>query len=307
MMSRFRTPIPLLAALCVAIPLPLSAAPQSVAVAPPAERPGSGGGPGSGPGYADLADLVLAAPVIVDATIRSSARIKGAEAAGVAPGLTRYYVEADVGALVRGAAGVPARIGYLLDVAPDARGRQPRLKKARVLIFARPVAAAGDQLQLVAPDAQLAWTPALDATVRTVAKAVVATDAPPSITSVGNAFHVPGALPGESETQVFLKTADARPVSLSILRRPGEQPRWSVALGEIVDDAAGPPARDTLLWYRLACALPPTLPDTSVGELDQGGADAAREDYAFVIAALGPCGRTRGEAGGGASGGAAPA
>ncbi|KQR88209.1 hypothetical protein ASG07_03785 [Sphingomonas sp. Leaf343] len=300
-MSRFRTPVPLLAALCVAVPLPLSAAPQSVAAAPDA------GPPQSGPGYADLADLVLAAPVIVDATIRSTTRIKGAESAGVASGLTRYYVEADVGALVRGAAGVPARIGYLLDVAPDARGRQPRLKKARVLLFARPVAAAGDQLQLVAPDAQLAWTPAMDATVRTVAKAVVAADAPPSITSVGNAFHVPGALPGESETQVFLKTADARPVSLSILRRPGEQPRWSVALGEIVDDAAGPPARDTLLWYRLACALPPTLPDTSVGELDQAGAVAAREDYAFVIAALGPCGRTRGEASGGASGGAAPA
>lgn len=295
MMSRFRTSRSLAAVLLAAVPLPLAAAPQL----PP---PATGTAPVvSGPAYADLADLVLAAPVIVDATIASIARIKGAEAAGVGPGLTRYYVEAEVGALVRGAAGIPKRIGYLLDVAADARGRQPRLKKARVLLFARPVASAGDQLQLVAPDAQLAWTPALDASVRAIATAVVATDAPPAIVGVGNAFHVPGALPGESETQVFLKTADARPVSLSILRRPGEQPRWSVALGEIVDDAAGPPARDTLLWYRLACALPPVLPDTSIADLDQSGAMAAKDDYAVVVAALGPCGRTRGNLSGGAA------
>ena len=307
MMSRFRTPLPLAAALIAAVPLPLAAAvqmPQGATSAAPAGTAPAG----VGPAYADLTDLVLAAPVIVDATIASTTRIKGAEAAGVAPGLTRYYVEADVGALVRGAAGVPQRIGYLLDVAPDARGRQPRLKKSRVLLFARPVAAAGDQLQLVAPDAQLAWTPGLDASVRSIATAVVAADAPPAIVGVGNAFHVPGALPGESETQVFLKTADARPVSLSILRRPGEQPRWSVALGEIVDDAAGPPARDSLLWYRLACALPPVLPDTSVGDLDQTGATAAKEDYAVVIAALGPCGRTRSTPGSNdLSAGAAPA
>ncbi|PAX06577.1 hypothetical protein [Sphingomonas lenta] len=244
------------------------------------------------PPYADLADLVLASPVIADATIRSATRIKGAEAAGVAPGRQRHYVEADVAALVRAPGGLPQRVGYLLDVAVDARGRAPRLKKNRVLLFARPVAGAADQVQLVAPDAQLPWTPGTDAVVRRIAQEAGA-GAPPAITGVGNAFHVPGALPGEGETQVFLQTADRRPVSLSVLRRPGEEKRWAVALSEIVDDAAGPPQRDTLLWYRLACGMPRALPPAATDQLSPEDAARAREDYQFVLQRLGPCVRQR--------------
>ena len=244
--------------------------------------------------YADLADLTLAAPVIADATVRSTNRLKGADALGVAPGLTRLYVEADVLALVRGAGGLPPRVGYLLDVAPDARGKLPPLKKLRVLLFARPAPGMPGQLQLIAPDAQLPWSPQADAQVRQIARAALAADAPPRLVGVREAFHVAGALPGEGETQVFLQTADARPVSLSVLRRPGERPRWAVALSEIVDEAAAPPPRDTLLWYRLACSLPPALPAASTAGLAPTDADAAREDYRFVLGQLGPCGRTRG-------------
>ncbi len=247
----------------------------------------------SGPGYADLADLVLAAPIIADATVRSVSRIKGGEAAGVGPGDVRLYVTVDVSSLIRGAQGLPPRIGYLLDLPLDARGKVPNLKKARVLVLARPVPGAIDQVQLVARGAQLPWTPDTDSRLRTIARDVLAADAPPVITGVGNAFHVPGALPGEGETQVFLTTADQRPVSLSVLRRPGEQPRWAVALSEIVDEAAGPPARNTLLWYRLACALPATLPPQSTAALEAADATVAQEDYRFVMDALGACGRTR--------------
>lgn len=243
---------------------------------------------GTAPSYADVADLVLAAPVIADATIRATVRLKGADVADVPAGRARLYVEADVTSLIRGEGGLPSRVGWLLDVAPDARGKLPPLKKTRVLLFARPAPVAG-QVQLVA---QLAWTPAADARVREVARAVLAADGPPRITGVGQAFHVAGALPGEGETQVFLPTADGRPVSLSVLRRPGERPRWAVALSEIVDDAAGPPARDTLLWYRLACSLPAQLPAASVADLAAGDAVKAREDYDFVLAELGACGRT---------------
>jgi hypothetical protein len=117
--------------------------------------------------------------------------------------------------------------------------------------------------------------------------------APPRITGIGNAFFVPGALPGEGETQVFLTTADNQPVSLTVLRRPGERPRWAVALSEIVDEAAGPPPAETLLWYRLACSLPRTLPERSTASLGPADADQARADYRFIMDALGPCGRTR--------------
>jgi hypothetical protein len=244
-------------------------------------------------GYADLADLVIAAPIIADATIRSAIKLKGADAAGVAPGVTRFYIEADLGALVRGTGGLPPRIGYLLDVSPDATGRMPKLKKLRVLLFGRAVPGAPNQIQLVAPDAQIAWTRAEDGRVRAIAQALVAADALPVITGVGNAFHVPGALPGEGETQVFLTTANGAPVSLTVLRRPGEQPRWAVALSEIVDEAGAPPARDTLLWYRLACALPAELPTRSTASLTEQDAGIAREDYAFILQQLGPCGRTR--------------
>jgi hypothetical protein len=248
---------------------------------------------GSGINYADLTDLVIASPVIADATIRSAVRLKGADALGVSPGFTRYYVEADLGALVRGTGGLPPRIGYLLDIAPDSSGRLPKLKKMRVLLFGHPVAGRPDQIQLAAPDAQILWTPADDARIRAIATAVVAADAPPVITGIGNVFHVPGALPGEGETQVFLTTANGAPVSLTVLRRPGEQPRWAVALSEIVDEAAAPPARDTLLWYRLACALPAELPERSSASLAAADATLAREDYGYVLQQLGPCRRTR--------------
>jgi len=243
----------------------------------------------SAPDYADLADLVVQSPLIVDATIRSATRIKGAEAATVPAGHTRFYVEADVGTLIRGAGAIPARVGWLVDVAPDWRGRAPNLKKQRVLAFARPVTGRADQLQLVTPAAQRAWTPALDTLARRIAQDAAAPDAPPVITGVRSAFHVPGALPGEGETQIFLTTKEDRPAALSILRRPGETPRWSVALSEIIDDSAAAPARDTLLWYRLACALPATLPERAVANLSPTDARQASEDYAVVIAGLGPC------------------
>lgn len=240
--------------------------------------------------YSFHADLVLAAPVIADVTVRSAARIKGAEAAGVAPDATRFYVTADVRALIRAPASLPQRIGYLVDVPASRDGHTPKLRNARLLLFARAAATGADQLQLVSPDAQLDWTPERDALVRRITRSVIAPDAPTRVTGVGSAFHVPGSLPGEGETQIFLQTADSRPVSLSVLRRPGEESRWAVALSEIVDEAAAPPARDTLLWYRLACFLPATLPEMSTASLGEADAAQAREDYRFVLTRLGACG-----------------
>jgi len=243
----------------------------------------------AGASYAETVGRVLAAPLVIDATIKDATKIKGAEAAGIEAGRTRFYVEADVSALIRGTSAMPGTIGYVVDVAPDARGRVPKLRKQRVLLFARPVAGQPAMVQLIGVDSQRLWTPAEDALVRKVVQELVASNAPPEITGLGNAFHVPGTLPGEGETQIFVTTASGAPVSLQILRRPGEQPRWTVALGEIVDEGAGPPQRDTLLWYRLACGLPRTLPDSSVANETPENAAAAREDYQLVLDALGKC------------------
>lgn len=243
------------------------------------------------PPYAEVADLVLDSPVLLDAQVRSAARIKGAEAANVAPGRIRYYVEADVLALIRAPGAMPTRVGYVVDLPLDSRGKPPKLNKRRILLFARPVTGQATMVQLTTLDSQRDWSPDLDALVRRVVKEVVAPDAPPAITGLGNAFHVPGTLPGEGETQIFVQTATGAPISLSILRRPGEQRRWAVALGEVVDDAAGPPPRDTLLWYRLACGLPRALPRASTENEEPANAALAREDYAFVLQQLGPCRR----------------
>lgn len=256
-----------------------------------AQQPAAGAYPAPALSYAETADLVIASPIVLDATIASAVRIKGAEAANVPPGFMRFYIEADVGALIRGPGAIPPRVGYVLDAPVGPGGRAPKYRKARVLLFARPVPGDPTQIQLTGPDSQRAFDPELDSLTRRISSELVSPDAPPVVTGVGNAFHVAGSLPGEGETQVFLTTQDNRPVSLNILRRPGEEPRWAVALSEIVDDSAGPPQRDTLLWYRLACALPRALPARSTQALEPADAAIAQQDYRFVLQQLGPCRR----------------
>lgn len=277
-------------------PLPLALAAPLLLVGSPVaaqsqQQPGAALMPIPAPPYADIADLVIASPAVVVATIRSADRIKAAEAPGLAAAAQRYYVTADVAALIRGTAAIPARVGWLVDVTPDQTGRYPRLKKERVIAFARPVAGRDDQLQLVTPASELVWTPALDDLTRRIVREAVAPDAPPAITGVNRAFHVPGTLPGEGQTQIFLDTAGERPATLTITRRPDQAPAWSVATSEVIAADAVPPARDTLLWYRLACALPAQMPAASLSGLEPGDAAQVQADYAVVLAGLGPCRR----------------
>lgn len=241
------------------------------------------------PSYAAVAGEVVRAPLILDARIREATRLKPEEAPDVAPGRARFYVEADVLALIRGAGAIPTRVVYVADVPLGARGKAPRLKKQRVLLFARPVAGKPEQIQLTTPDSQFMYLPELDSLVRGITQEALAANAPPAITGVGNAFHVPGSLPGEGETQVFLTTENNLPVSLQIRRSPGRTPRWTVSLGDIVDDSAEPPAANTLLWYRLACGLPRQLTPENLESDDPETARIAAEDYSVVLAALGPC------------------
>lgn len=240
------------------------------------------------PPYADVADLAVRAPMVIDGTIHDIVKIKGADAVNVATGHVRYYLTVDLTALIRGPQAMPPRLGYVYDASLDANGKPPKLNKLRVLLFARPVASAPDQVQLVGADAQIVWSPAADALARGIAADVASPKAPPSITGIANAFHAPGTLPGDSETQIFLTTT-GHPVSLGITRKQGQPPVWTVALSEVVEDALPPPRHDTFLWYRLACGLPDLIPDHILDGLDPGDAAAIREDYAVVKENLGPC------------------
>lgn len=249
--------------------------------------------PAPGFSYADLADRALAAPVAVIATITGAIRLKPEQAPGLAAGHARLFVEASADTLIRGAGGVPPGIRYLADVPLDAKGKAPKLKGTQVLLLARPVAGKPGELQLVSPDAQMPLTPELEQRVRAILTEAVRPDAPPPVTGITSAFHVDGTIPGEGETQIFLSTREHRPISLNVLSRPGQERQWSVALGEIVDQAATAPAKDSLLWYRLACGLPATLPADATGDLGAEAAQAAAEDYRFVLNQLGPCTRNR--------------
>ncbi|TRW17478.1 hypothetical protein [Glacieibacterium frigidum] len=239
--------------------------------------------PGPVPTYADLAALTLVSPVIVRATITRAERLGSKDAPDVAPGRARLLVRATLAAALKAPAAVPAEISYLVEV-PLAGGKPPKLKGAGVLLFLRPGAEPG-QFTLVSAASQIGATPAAEATARAVLGAA-RDPAIPVVTGIGNAFRVPGAIPGEAESQFFLTTA-GRPVSLVVLTRPGAARTLSLALGEIVDDAAAPIQRDTLLWYRLACFLPRTLPER-VGGDDRA---ALADDYAFVLETLGACTR----------------
>jgi hypothetical protein len=275
--------------LCL-LALPLVAAAQPPRPTAPAAAPTSAP---AQPTYADLADLAIPAPVAAHVRLRRALPLKGVDAVGVPPGHTRFFIEADVVALIRGEAGMPSQVRYLADIPGGAGGGPPRLqKRSEWLIFGRTVPGRPGELQLSAPDAQLAYSAPVANGTREILRAVIDNAAPPAISGIGRAFHVPGVLPGASETQLFLVTERGQPVSITILREPQAQPRWFVSLSEFVDAGATQPPRDSLLWYRLACFLPAQLPAASLAEAGEHRA-AITADYRLVREGLGACPRTR--------------
>jgi hypothetical protein len=241
--------------------------------------------------YADVADLASKAEIIVSVRPRSLVQLTPKAQANSADSQQRVYVEADPLTLIRGSATLPKRMSFVLDL-PGGDEARKGFKNRPVILFGR-FADDVSRLQLVSSKAMLPFSPATEAKVRGIVEELQRTDAPSAVTGIAEAFHVAGSVAGESETQVFLNTANGRPVSLSIIRRPDVAPAFGVALGEIVDEAASVPKRDTLLWYRLSCALPASLPDAAVAKLEAADASAAQGDYKAFLEQLGPCARTR--------------
>jgi hypothetical protein len=243
--------------------------------------------------FSDIADLVVISPLIVDVTVRNVRKLSAEQSAAVPASLERVLVEADVMALIRGQGGITPRVRFLLDVPKNAKGRIPKLQKQRMYLFGRQVAGRPGEVQLARPNALALFSTTNDALVRAITKEAVQANAPRRITSVSSAFHSAGTVLGEGETQIFLKTDNDQPLSLTILSRPGQQKTWAVSTAEVIDASATAPQRFTLLWYRLACGLPRALPSDRVEGASNADTARAQADYKFVIDSLGPCGRKR--------------
>ncbi len=241
--------------------------------------------------YADLADFALASKIVAQVRVKSARPLRGELAAGTLPGRQRFLITAEIRSLIKAPEGLPQRIKYIVDAPLDSRGKPPRLNQTVSLIFALP--ARPGEVRLVAPDASLAWNSAEDGQVRRILAEATRRDAPPEVRGIASAFHSSGSLPGEGETQIFLETANNRPASLTVQRRSDAPPRWFVSLGEVVDEGVSQPAPESLLWYRLACFLPETLPDTALEGQAEADNAQVKLDYALIRQALGPCPRFR--------------
>jgi hypothetical protein len=243
--------------------------------------------------FADLAGLAEPASVVAVVEVRDQAMVEPERAPGLAPGHARLYLEAQTVALIAGRSALGESLTYLADVPLDAKGKAPKLRKQRFIVFADTVAGRHGTLQLVKPDGFLPATPANEALSRKVVAALAEPDAPPQVTGVRDVMSVAGNLAGESETQLFLDTETGTPVSITVVRRPGMEPEWGVSWSEIVDQAARPPEPETVAWYRLACFLPRDLSADTFLQEDRTARMRAEADYGFVLEQLGECTRLR--------------
>ena len=242
--------------------------------------------------YADTVALAEASDLVLRVEIRKQVALKPERAPDVAPGHARLFIEARTLSLISGNVPVGENLKYLVDVPLDAKGKVPKLKKREMILFARAVPGRLGEIQLVGDGAQRPYTPEFEAQLRPVLTSLLASDAPPRVTRVADALAVEGTLVGESETQLFLETENDGPVSITVVRRPNQPPRWGVSWTEIVDQSARAPREGTLQWYRLACTLPAELPQEANLSRDSQARALAASDYRYVIEQLGPCART---------------
>jgi hypothetical protein len=249
--------------------------------------------PAANSSYADIADLVVIAPLIVDAQVKKVTKVPAEQAVGVPANLQRMLIEADVLALIRGNDGIAAKVRFLLDVPKDAKGKIPKLKKQRYFLMGSKAAGLPGTIKLSRPDALIEWSAGNDAMLRAITKEAVVIDAPQAITGLTSAFHSPGTVIGAGETQIFVQAKGNQIYSLSIFSQPGEPKRWAVSTGEVIDESASAPQKNSLLWYRLACGLPRALDARLIETAEQENVAKAQADYRFVIDSLGSCDRKR--------------
>jgi hypothetical protein len=241
--------------------------------------------------YVDLVDLAERSDMVIRVEIRRQIEVEPERAPGLAPGFARLYIEARTLALISGSSAVGESLAFLVDVPLNEKGKPDKYKKRQMLLFADQVPGRRGSVRLTGKQAMLDYTPEFEQRIRPILTDLASGSVPPLVKGIGDALAVPGTLAGESETQIFVETQDRSPVSITVLRRPGQPAAWGVSWGEIIDSAARAPDPETLRWYRLACSLPDRLPSSANLARDPQARRLAEADYLFVIDQLGPCAR----------------
>ncbi len=241
--------------------------------------------------YVDLVDLAERSDMVLRVEIRRQIRVEPERAPGLEPGFARLYMEARTLSLIAGSAAVGESLVFLVDVPLGEKGKPDKFKKRQMLLFADRVEGQRGSIRLTGKQAMFDYSPAFEARLRPILTELASGNVPPLVEGIGDALSVPGTLAGESETQIFVATKDRSPVSITVLRRPGQPPAWGVSWGEIIDSAARAPSPETLRWYRLACSLPGRLPSNANLAREPAARRLAEADYRFVIDELGPCSR----------------
>jgi hypothetical protein len=249
--------------------------------------------------YSDIADLADASPLILKVRIRSVRTVELPAPEGSKTRVRYQMVNATTLSLIRGTNGIAPQVAFMVAAPPKAKmAAESALAPVRLraggtmLLFARPAARAG-QIQLVSRHAAQPWSEALETTTRAITARAAWRQCRARDRGGGATLFTFRVRSREKARRRYSSRRPPAPRYPSPSRiAPGETARWGVSLGEIVDETAFAPAPGSLLWYRLACSLPPTLPDISVRTLPLLDAESARRDYRFVIESLGSCGHT---------------
>ncbi|WAT17298.1 hypothetical protein OZN62_10210 [Aurantiacibacter sp. MUD11] len=243
------------------------------------------------PTYADLVDMALRADLVAIVEVDDQIPFPPERAPNLPPSQVRLYIESLTQALLAAPSALGQGLTFVVDQPRDMDGDAPDLEERRFLVFGDLSATQPGAIQLLSSRAMLPHGPRIEARVRRVLTQLAEAGDPAPITGVRDVISVPGNLAGESETQMFIESADGAPVSLTVVRRPGMAPEWGISLGEIVDASARPPEPETLNWYRFACFLPRELPEGAFLQRDRASQAQARTDYALVLRDLGECER----------------
>ncbi len=239
--------------------------------------------------YDDIMSITLESELVVDIVARKIKKLPASQSVGVRPDRKRVLIIGEVQSLIRGKSGLNSEVRFLFDAPIDSRGKIPKLKKLRFIAFGRHVSGRNDFIRLTHTASMLRYSDSLNSRVRNSIREAIADNAPQKITSISSAFHSPGTIIGEGETQIFLNTEFGQPMAISVTSKRGQNRRWSVSTSEVIDINATEPRRSSLLGYRLACSLPRSLSPSLIESSNQNNREKLLSDYKLVIDSIGPC------------------